>query len=199
MKRLVMLVAAAFVLAGLAAPAQAVPITFHLGGINVTHTSSLPLIIEPFTPFDFTLDGVGDTTSRFLFNIKANNFAQDASGTISVEFSFTPPPQFGSAIVDTGTISGDANCFFQADQLWLRFAADPITATFGSDGTGRLSINLPNEVWFTNVGRLGTGLGAYIPATFTLAAEPVFEPGSILLLGTGLIGLAGAVRRRMKK
>jgi hypothetical protein len=44
---------------------------------------------------------------------------------------------------------------------------------------------------------LGAGSSLNYSASTTLTNVP--EPGSMLLLGSGLVGLAGAVRRRLKK
>jgi hypothetical protein len=51
----------------------------------------------------------------------------------------------------------------------------------------------------TETGVTGTGGGKEFTTTLTTLASPVPEPSSILMLGTGIIGIAGVARRKFAR
>lgn len=178
-----------------AASAQAS--TFTLESYAVTVDKQEPglvlwekdILADPFT-FLTDLSNVGDSFTTKLFTVGTNETTLNRDdwmpSLISVNFSFSaPPPAFGgNAYGLTGAASWGKNFGYV---VW----DNPLLVAFGN--TGLLGITLSNAMF-------GLPGSADIQAQFKLmrADTPVStpEPGSLLLLGTGLVTVALGVRRR---
>ncbi len=118
-----------------------------------------------------------------LFLFTMNNVAVDVNGTPENYFiSFFTESNFGGLCITTGdpTCISDGSIINQAGpQLYTGSEAVP-TVSLGTFSLTNLGVNT-------------------FSSDFTLEiTSPIPEPSSLLMLSTGMLGLAGAVRRKLR-
>ena len=134
---------------------------------------------------------LSDVNNLGTFTLNTDTL-QPLSGTFTLNITFTAPAGIngGQGTTFTATITGSVSPNVNEGGVNVVFDSPSQTFTFNNGtGTGSFTLTLANV--FVQSGRT-----AELTAGITGQQSTVPEPATLLLLGTGLSGIAAGVRRR---
>jgi hypothetical protein len=138
-----------------------------------------------------SLSGPNSLGSLFL----STSALQPLAGTFTLNLTFTLPSGIngGQGTIYTATILGSVSPNINQGGVDVHFSNPTQVFTF-NDGinNGTFSLTVPDLF-------VQTGQSATLTAGFTGTQSPVPEPATLLLIGTGLTGIAAKLLRRKKE
>jgi hypothetical protein len=138
-----------------------------------------------------SLSGANNLGSFFLSTAPT----QALSGSFTLNITFTAPSGItgGQGATYTATIVGSVSPNIDQGGVNVHFTNPTQTFTFSNaNGSGTFSLTIADLF-------VETGRSANITAAITGNQAPIPEPTTLLLLGTGMTGLATKLRRRTRK
>lgn len=159
-----------------------VPQLTFTGNSNFTGTTALGI---------GSLSGANNLGTFFLSTAPL----QPLAGAFTLNVTFTTPSGIngGQGTTYTATIQGSVSPNINQGGVNVHFSNPTQVFTF-NDGTntGSFSLTVPSDLF------VQTGQAANFTAGLTGQQSPVPEPAALLLLGTGLTGIAAKLRSRRK-
>ena len=161
-------------------------------------TNTLTFTITNTSPFDARITSIGYDLPPWgnASDSGVNGFAgANVAGFTFNDGDLGNVPQFNSAVLDFGWTTGNSGNFSGGspnDGIAPGNSLTFIVSGAGFAGLTEEQICNSILVRFQRVGANGEGSDVGTPGT------PVPEPASMFLLGTGLVGVMGAVRRKLK-